>query len=512
MSFTTSDGFSQSEKVNFTFKAIQGIPSTKDSLEYYQEFLIPFGGTIDDYFRARQKVFTIVDRDTGDIQEGQLYNQDIPSPSPNTVQIYAGSGDSGNISAQDPAYDYLDDLEKIYRGTGNYSYIRRYENLRLRPVFNTTGGVSSPSYYHPLLKDVVPFNIDPTGGYDVIVKRTADSSIVVQGSPPFIVDSGAGTLTFYDEDPDGLITNSNPPTVTFYRYEGNVGVLASNGTSGGVGNDSLWYQGTGDFIHYPETTGGTGQVVIGSDTPREGNYKLDVHGTMFANVVVTNRLIVTKDPNLIVTIGESLNNSAPQLESGDSSSGADSLWIRNDDLSNDNNQIIFFTSTTAENTQVVIGNSAPRGNFALDVFGNVSANGVFTSTMDVSGDLTADTVEARNQVFLSDARLKMNIQEFKDDDLMDKINNLNCFKYNWKTDNRPDIGFIAQEMESVFPELVIENDKGFKAIKYIQFICVLMECIKSQQKEINAHKQDLKKLFTKIEKLENLIEKIIEDK
>ena len=75
----------------------------------------------------------------------------------------------------DPAYSYLDDLDKIYTLDGEYGYIRKYENLVLKPAFDVNNGISSPSYYHPLLKDAIPFNTDPEGGYEVVVKRTGDN-------------------------------------------------------------------------------------------------------------------------------------------------------------------------------------------------------------------------------------------------------------------------------------------------------------------------------------------------
>jgi hypothetical protein len=44
-----------------------------------------------------------------------------------------------------------------------------------------------------------------------------------------------------------------------------------------------------------------------------------------------------------------------------------------------------------------------------------------------------------------------------------------------------DIGVIAQEIEAVLPELVVERDNGYKAVKYEKLVALLIEGIKDQQ-------------------------------
>jgi hypothetical protein len=40
---------------------------------------------------------------------------------------------------------------------------------------------------------------------------------------------------------------------------------------------------------------------------------------------------------------------------------------------------------------------------------------------------------------------------------------------------------IAQEIEAVLPELVVERDNGYKAVKYEKLVALLIEGIKDQQ-------------------------------
>ncbi len=63
---------------------------------------------------------------------------------------------------------------------------------------------------------------------------------------------------------------------------------------------------------------------------------------------------------------------------------------------------------------------------------------------------------------------------------------------NWKVDeykerefsDKKQFGFIAQEVEKVFPNLVKTDENGEKAVNYIEIIPLLLEAYKHQQKEI----------------------------
>ena len=75
--------------------------------------------------------------------------------------------------------------------------------------------------------------------------------------------------------------------------------------------------------------------------------------------------------------------------------------------------------------------------------------------------------------------------------------------YYWKTSeytnmnftDRLQIGFVAQDVEKLFPEMVFTDDAGYKSIDYSRLTPVLVETIKEQQQQINE-------LFKRVEKLE----------
>jgi len=64
--------------------------------------------------------------------------------------------------------------------------------------------------------------------------------------------------------------------------------------------------------------------------------------------------------------------------------------------------------------------------------------------------------------------------------------------------SKAEIGFIAQEVEQVIPELVGTQDDGYKGIKYAQMTALLVEAIKEQQALIDQQKQQLQQQQTLI--------------
>jgi hypothetical protein len=59
------------------------------------------------------------------------------------------------------------------------------------------------------------------------------------------------------------------------------------------------------------------------------------------------------------------------------------------------------------------------------------------------------------------------------------------------------IGFIAQEVETIVPELVFTNPTdGYKGINYAEMTAVLVEAVKEQQQQIESMKLEYEELLT----------------
>ena len=89
----------------------------------------------------------------------------------------------------------------------------------------------------------------------------------------------------------------------------------------------------------------------------------------------------------------------------------------------------------------------------------------------------------------SDANLKININEIESN-ATDHLFQLNPIHFNYKNDenNVLHYGFLAQDVEKCFPELVGSNDLGYKTVNYQEFIPLMLAKIKVMQEEINELK------------------------
>ena len=96
------------------------------------------------------------------------------------------------------------------------------------------------------------------------------------------------------------------------------------------------------------------------------------------------------------------------------------------------------------------------------------------------------TISSSGQTITSDIRLKTNINTLENS--LEKVLNLRGVNFNWidtkKYTDKKQIGFIAQEVEEIAPELVNEKD-DFKAVNYSQTVSLLVEAIKEQNNIIN---------------------------
>lgn len=100
-------------------------------------------------------------------------------------------------------------------------------------------------------------------------------------------------------------------------------------------------------------------------------------------------------------------------------------------------------------------------------------------------------IKAPAFLYSSDQRLKTDIDNLSKERYLG-ILDLNAVSYKWKDSGKADIGFIAQDVEKVYPELVHTSSDGFKSVDYIKLIPSMVEMIKMQQKEIDELKNKLK--------------------
>jgi hypothetical protein len=106
-----------------------------------------------------------------------------------------------------------------------------------------------------------------------------------------------------------------------------------------------------------------------------------------------------------------------------------------------------------------------------------------------------------SQVQVSDKRLKKNITPFGLS--IPKLSHLQGYNYNWLDSRKGQsvqTGLIAQEVEQQFPELVIADKDGYKAVNYIGLIPHLIEAVKELDKRTEEI-AGLKKEFAEMKEI-----------
>ena len=110
--------------------------------------------------------------------------------------------------------------------------------------------------------------------------------------------------------------------------------------------------------------------------------------------------------------------------------------------------------------------------------------------------------------FTSDEKLKTDIKKIASKSALEMVLKLNAYTYNFTPENyhnthkdmlptlvksgENQIGFMAQEVQQVLPQLVQQNQQnGGLSINYVQLIPLLLESIKEQQAQIEELKKQI---------------------
>jgi hypothetical protein len=136
--------------------------------------------------------------------------------------------------------------------------------------------------------------------------------------------------------------------------------------------------------------------------------------------------------------------------------------------------------------------------------------GYFYGNVKITGDL-----EVNGTFETSDINLKTQVRDIEKNNLA-KIKKMRAIRFKYKmpedkgmTDtsttkvinpavqeyyNRERIGFVAQELQEVYPELVKENQQGYLSVNYGGLIPILLEAINEQQETIETLISEVEKL------------------
>jgi hypothetical protein len=244
-------------------------------------------------------------------------------------------------------------------------------------------------------------------------------------------------------------SNNNVTQANFYTFTNDVNITTTSVPSNSIGSYLVKYN-----MNYPTITTNLGNVGIGTTAPSQ---KLEVAGTLkiSTNTSPTNDNLATYIYN--------------QSGIGPTIAGAQ-FEVR----TNGNNPRLRIDGSG----NVGIGTTAPSGMLHLNGAALFTSTGNLTCTGDVISFGT-----------LSDSRLKKNIESISTDQAIDIISKLRSVSFNWRDDifnenkrNISDVGFIAQEVESIVPLAVdeyteVNTGEVYKRIKHERLIPYLLNVI-----------------------------------
>ncbi len=243
-----SDLFTTEEKVNLLFKRALNKPSTSSSLEFFQEPALP----------ARPMIF-----------QEDILSSSIPSTAPSELIGLSDSSldDNGNK------------LKGSYAGkTSNDGLIRFYCKIPLEAIAGTTGtafqaqdatvshpggyadGTTATNYgtsyaYGRVIQNSIPFNYSSDGSYNVTVYKSTGTALPFGSTGGgWLVDPRAGVVSFYQIGNITGVSEASPILISFYRYVGELGSLASGEVNSSVTGT------TNTFTAQQTFTGGTTQA------------------------------------------------------------------------------------------------------------------------------------------------------------------------------------------------------------------------------------------------------------
>ena len=241
-------------------------------------------------------------------------------------------------------------------------------------------------------------------------------------------------------------------------------------TTGEIGStDTSWLrinQQTNKNIYTPRYIRADGGFYIDGTS-----YGINGSGKLLAASIPDNSLVSTTNSTTMHQVG--FNEI--------SGSGTSYMEFRKQTNYGEPGQIYFYTSAAQTTTRVI--------NFKMN-----------HKDFHADGDIVAYSAQTS-----SDIRLKENIRSL--DSCLDKTLNLKGVKFDWKEESKgkDQLGFIAQEIEEVLPEVVTEVEsigenvgEIHKVVNYQAVVPVLVEAIKEQQSIINRLEERLKDLENKI--------------
>ena len=258
------------------------------------------------------------------------------------------------------------------------------------------------------------------------------------------------------------------------------GVIVDNSGNVGIGTTSpdrlLDVSGTGNVYGKFQSTNATGAGIEVKDTSEDWLIQADggsIDGLAFYDLGRSAyRMVIDNIGN--VAIG---------------TTDTSDVRLRVDQNQNDD-YTAFFKNTCAANAMVGVTFSSNETVNAANKFGfQILDNGTERFAARMNGDVYSYT-----NSYSSDIRLKENIEDCEP--MLEKLKQVRIVDFDWKENAGPEgrqRGVIAQEIESIFPEL-IQQPNEYKEFKKSEMTPILVKAIQEQQEQIELLQQQIEVL------------------
>lgn len=155
---------------------------------------------------------------------------------------------------------------------------------------------------------------------------------------------------------------------------------------------------------------------------------------------------------------------------------------------------VHYYAREGENTTLEIGvGNDGEDHITFNATGNIGVNILEpASKFHVNGDALANAWNLS-----SDVRLKTNISNLSNS--LYKISQVRGVAFDWrdqdlKTHQPQHLGVIAQEVESVFPQVVTTNKDGFMSVDYSKLVAPLIEAVKELSERLEEQERQIEDL------------------
>jgi trimeric autotransporter adhesin len=167
---------------------------------------------------------------------------------------------------------------------------------------------------------------------------------------------------------------------------------------------------------------------------------------------------------------------------------------------NGNDNLVIENSDAAN--PLIIGNFASNKLGIKRTFNEINNR---TETFQVTGE-AFKTAGTGNWNIPSDRRLKENIKYLDSHQMLGKVLNMKGVSYNWIDKSKGTdkvFGFIAQDLQTVFPENVKTDKEGYLSASYGAYDPMIIESIKALKELIDQQREEINALKAKLQLEEN---------